>query len=95
VSSADSAGCSNATVEVNKAINAIPEGQLVVDIEIEGACTVSLTTGYTQDTADGALKVCQASEAPAYANGAAGVSVEGNGVELAAGTKGSPCAIKV
>ncbi len=94
-SPADTAACSNATVEVNKALNAIPEGTLVVDIEIEGACTVVVSTGYTQDMVDGALKVCQASEAPAYANGATGVNVEGNAGLLAAGTKGSPCKAKV
>lgn len=91
---ADQASCSNATVEVNKAVNAMTEGQFVVDIEIEGACAVSLKTGYTQDNAASALKICQAAEAPAYANGAGSVTVVGNGVELAAGTRTSPCTTK-
>jgi hypothetical protein len=92
---ADGTACSDATVEVNKAVNAMPEGEFVVDIEIQGVCTVSLKTGYGQDNAASALKLCQAAETPAYANGAVGVSVVGNGVELAAGTKKSPCVLKV
>jgi hypothetical protein len=92
----DSTGCEDATVEVNKAINALPEGDFVADIEIEGKCTVSVRTGYTQDKAAAALKVCQAAESPAYANGAVGVLVRGAGnVEFAAGTKSSPCALKI
>lgn len=91
--SADESSCPDATVEVNKAINAMPEGQFVVDVEIEGACTVSLKTGYTHDNVASALKLCQAAEPAADANGARGVSVVGNGVELASGTTSSPCAV--
>jgi hypothetical protein len=91
--------CGNATVAVNKATNASPESDQVLDIELKGGCaavTLATVLPSGDSTASAtALKICQTAATPAYANGVGAVSVLGvGGSELAAGTKGSACVQK-
>ena len=96
-SAATGGSCDNATVAVNKATNASPDSAQVLDIELTGGCNaVSVVTflvagdGAAKATA---LKICDASATPAYANGVAALIVyasDGSSV-LASGKKGSPC----
>jgi hypothetical protein len=91
--------CGNATVAVNKATNASPESDQVLDIELKGGCAaVTLGTVLAPGNSSAgatALKICQTAATPAYANGAGAVIVLGvGGTELAGGTKGSSCVKK-
>jgi hypothetical protein len=84
---------------VNKATNASPESDQVLDIELKGGCA-AVTLATTLTSGDGtatatALKICQTAATPAYANGVGAVGVLAvSGTELAAGTKGSACVKK-
>jgi hypothetical protein len=91
--------CDNATVAVNKATNASPDSSKVVDIELKDGCnavtvTTFLLAGDSAATAT-AVKICDTSATPAYANGVGALIVyasDGSTV-LASGKKGAACSV--